>query len=1141
MKVKISIFIICIALSYSAWSQVAINTVGAPPHPSAVLDISSTDKGVLLPRLTKAQRIAISSPQEGLMVYQNDGAKGIYQYSGGIWLLLPAANITFTNQTVPVIKNYSFTGGMQTFTVPPGVTQLTITARGAEGGTAIIHSPGNFIQYAPGAKGGTVIGTINVTPGEVLNIFVGGKAPTGSAAPPNGTIIAGGYNGGGSTKSEYNSIYYVPGGGGGATDVRRGGTALSNRIMVAGGGGGANQRFTSQPIAAGFGGGLVAGFGGGSIPGNGGTQSTGNALGIGGNPPGTVPAGAGGGGYYGGFAGGFFDSSGGGGSSYTINTAFNVTHFQGNIPGDGSLTIVYDSVLSTVDTLIKFNYKIDNSNLNTTVTKVTADTTFGNPIIVSNNTTTPSINIPKASSFSSGYLSSTDWNNFNNKVANTRNIVTVSPLSGGGDLTADRTISISQASGSSNGYLSSTDWTTFNSKQNVLPNASAITSGILTSNDWSTFNAKQNALPIASASASGILTATDWSTFNAKQNALPNASAAASGILTSTDWSTFNGKQNSLTVENGLNLTSGKLKLGGSLTESTNLVLTDKELNIKASAGSTTTNQVINNPMPSPTNYDIRPYGFGQSFQAGNTGVLSSMTVFLKMFVLNFLGENLNFTIYSGEGYGGTALYNGTVNVPGYTGPFPDYTPVPINITNLNIPIIANNMYTIKFFYSPTPCHIGIASGSSTPGNYFDVNGTAIPSQDLAMFTFETNTSEILTIKGSSREIVMPQFSGSGSRPLIVGANGTLSAGSTASATSSGLLSAADWTTFNNKQAALPNATSTTSGILTSSDWSAFNSKFNLPALNSGSVLFSNGSSIAQKNNMFYWDNTNNALGIGTNTPSAGLNIHGYGWNNGFRISQAGSGGVGPAVYLDGDRDFAIISTSTGAGAGDNKFNIYDATADASRMVIDQTGAVGIGQSSPTSKLDVNGTAGLKVSSNHNGAGYTDWIAANIGGQAGKRVVIGVFDTIATIGAHNNLLNEWKNIAINPTAIGNVGIGNTNPQYKLDVTGNQRIDGNLIADSINVTGNIHATGIVRQNVHSHTFSIPAFQEEQYTYNHNLGYEPVFMTSIEQTGGIGYGIYINVSYENISPNQTIFYIRNSNSGVNSGKLKIIVVN
>jgi len=46
---------------------------------------------------------------------------------------------------------------------------------------------------------------------------------------------------------------------------------------------------------------------------------------------------------------------------------------------------------------------------------------------------------------------------------------------------------------------------------------------------------------------------------------------------------------------------------------------------------------------------------------------------------------------------------------------------------------------------------------------------------------------------------------------------------------------------------------------------------FQLPSLTSGSVLFSDGTTIAQDNSNFFWDNTNNRLGIGTNTPGYGI------------------------------------------------------------------------------------------------------------------------------------------------------------------------------------------------------------------------------------------------------------------------------
>lgn len=53
----------------------------------------------------------------------------------------------------------------------------------------------------------------------------------------------------------------------------------------------------------------------------------------------------------------------------------------------------------------------------------------------------------------------------------------------------------------------------------------------------------------------------------------------------------------------------------------------------------------------------------------------------------------------------------------------------------------------------------------------------------------------------------------------------------------------------------------------------ALDAKFTLPSLTNGSVLFSNGTTIAQDNANFFWDDTNNRLGIGTSSPTARLNL----------------------------------------------------------------------------------------------------------------------------------------------------------------------------------------------------------------------------------------------------------------------------
>lgn len=70
----------------------------------------------------------------------------------------------------------------------------------------------------------------------------------------------------------------------------------------------------------------------------------------------------------------------------------------------------------------------------------------------------------------------------------------------------------------------------------------------------------------------------------------------------------------------------------------------------------------------------------------------------------------------------------------------------------------------------------------------------------------------------------------------------------------------------------LPTATSLVRGALSASDWTTFNNKFDLPVLTSGSILFSNGTTIAQDNTNFFWDNTTKRIFLGSNTSIAGSN-----------------------------------------------------------------------------------------------------------------------------------------------------------------------------------------------------------------------------------------------------------------------------
>ena len=63
----------------------AVNGTGTAADASAMLDVASTTQGMLVPRMTAAQKTAITSPATGLMIFQTDGTAGFYYYTGSAW------------------------------------------------------------------------------------------------------------------------------------------------------------------------------------------------------------------------------------------------------------------------------------------------------------------------------------------------------------------------------------------------------------------------------------------------------------------------------------------------------------------------------------------------------------------------------------------------------------------------------------------------------------------------------------------------------------------------------------------------------------------------------------------------------------------------------------------------------------------------------------------------------------------------------------------------------------------------------------------------------------------------------------------------------------------------------------------------
>ena len=100
-------------------------------------------------------------------------------------------------------------------------------------------------------------------------------------------------------------------------------------------------------------------------------------------------------------------------------------------------------------------------------------------------------------------------------------------------------------------------------------------------------------------------------------------------------------------------------------------------------------------------------------------------------------------------------------------------------------------------------------------------------------------------------------------------------------------------------------------------------------------------------------------VGVGTTTPA--YNFHVYSNNSSFAteatIQAASHAGDTGLRLVDPDRTWKVGVNVYAGGAG--KFNIFDASYQANRLTIDTAGNVGIGTTSPVTRLDVNGTIGV--------------------------------------------------------------------------------------------------------------------------------------------------------------------------------------
>ena len=106
MKKKYAILLLITAIGLNIQAQVSISTDHSEPAPSAMLDVQSTSKGMLIPRMTIAERNAIAQPANGLLVFCTDnGSFYVNRGSETIpeWIII--GNLTGVTANAPIISS----------------------------------------------------------------------------------------------------------------------------------------------------------------------------------------------------------------------------------------------------------------------------------------------------------------------------------------------------------------------------------------------------------------------------------------------------------------------------------------------------------------------------------------------------------------------------------------------------------------------------------------------------------------------------------------------------------------------------------------------------------------------------------------------------------------------------------------------------------------------------------------------------------------------------------------------------------------------------------------------------------------------------------------------------------------------------
>ncbi|MBC7419721.1 MAG: hypothetical protein H7328_03240 [Bdellovibrio sp.] len=654
-----------------------------------------------------------------------------------------------------------------------------------------------------------------------------------------------------------------------------------------------------------------------------------------------------------------------------------------------------------------------------TVGSVTSAATTGNPITVSASSTSPSIDITRATGSVNGYLASSDFTAFNSKLApaltsasifvgNGSNLAQAQVLSG--DATIDNAgVMTLKSTGVSAGTYAKVQ---VDVKGRVVASASLISSDITTALGYTPGTGSGSVASVsADATAGNPITITGTAT-NPTVN-LVKATASVNGYLSSGDWSIFNSKLSNFTT-----LTSADVTAALTFTPFSNLLSSGNIFvgngsglaQARAMSGDATIDSlgILTLTADSVTSADITNGSVGNakisdvafSKLTGKPTTLAGYTITMTS---SDVTTALGYTPGSGSGTVGSVTSAATSGNPitvsgSSTSPSIDISRATASVNGY----LASSDFSI--FLAKGSGSVTSATAAATSGNPITVSASSTsPSIDISRATASVNgylassDFSIFAAKGSGSVTSATAASTSGN-PITVSASST------------------------SPSIDISRATALVNGYLASSDFSAFNNKVS-------SQWVTNGSSDISR--------VSGNVGIGTTTPGQKLSVAG--------TIESTTGGI---KFPDG----TVQTTSAASGANNSMVTGYPdfitcvdggTTISLQLQYKDTTNVYYVYSS--TMDIRIIYTLAGTYASNINLPSYDCVVSAFS------------ISTLYTMGKAFNVAKgpagQWLEASGNAYRnTGNVGIGTTTPGFALSVSGDVNVTGNFKINGTNIGG-----------------------------------------------------------------------------------------